>query len=70
MVRQGHRAEIIRGRLTDLLIQQNISRLMRLAQNPELQDLHPVQVTLVGAEGETPEDIREAWKRSANPQPS
>ncbi len=70
MVRQGHRVEVIRGQLTDLLIKQNMSRLMRLAQNPELQDLHPVQVTLVGAEGETPEDIREAWKRSANPQPS
>jgi hypothetical protein len=37
-----------------------MSRLMRLAQNPELQDLHPVQVTLEGAEDETPEDIREA----------
>jgi len=70
MVRQGHRVEVIRGRLTDLLIKQNMSRLIRLAQNPELQDLHPVQVTLVGGEGETPEDIREAWKRSANPQPS
>jgi hypothetical protein len=70
MVRQGHRVEVIRGLLTDLLIKQNVSRLMRLAQNPELQDLHPVQVTLVGAEDETPEDIREAWKRCANPQPS
>jgi hypothetical protein len=60
MVRQGHRVEVIRGKLTDLLIKQNISRLMRLAQNPELQDLHPVQITLVGAEDETPEDIREA----------
>jgi hypothetical protein len=37
-----------------------LSRLMRLAQNPELQDLHPVQVTLAGAEDETPEDIRKA----------
>jgi hypothetical protein len=70
IVRQGHRVEVIRGLLTDLLIKQNMSRLMRLAQNPELQVLHPVQVTLVGAEDETPEDIREAWKRSANPQPS
>jgi hypothetical protein len=70
MVRQGHRVEVIRGQLTDLLIKQNMSTLMRLAQNPELQDLHPVQIALVGAEGETPEDIREAWKRSANPQPS
>src|SRR4029453_435059 len=70
MVRQEHRDEVGRGQLTDLLIKQNISRLMRLAQNPELQDLHPVQVTLEGAEDETPEDIREAWKRSANPQPS
>ena len=60
MVRQEHRVEVIRGQLTDLLIKQNVSRLMRLAQNPELQDLHPVQVTLVGAEDETPEDIREA----------
>jgi len=33
---------------------------MRLAQNPELQDLHPVQITLVGAENQTPKDIREA----------
>jgi hypothetical protein len=62
MVRQGHRVEVIRGRLTDLLIKQNMSRLMRLAQNPELHDLHPVQITLVGAEEETPEDIREAWQ--------
>jgi hypothetical protein len=60
MVRQEHRVEVGRGQLTDLLIKQNISRLMRLAQNPELQDLHPVQVTLVGAEDETPQDIREA----------
>jgi hypothetical protein len=60
MVRQEHRVEVIRGQLTDLLIKQNMSRLMRLAQNPELQDLHPVQVTLIGAEDETPEDIREA----------
>src|SRR5512133_1624722 len=63
MVRHEHRVEVGRGQLTDLLIKQNISRLMRLAQNPELQDLHPVQVTLVGAEDETPQDIREAWKR-------
>jgi hypothetical protein len=60
MVRQGQRVEVIRGRLTDLLVKQNISGLMRLAQNPELQDLHPAQITLVGAEGETPEDIRKA----------
>jgi hypothetical protein len=33
---------------------------MRLAQNPELQDLHPVQITLIRAEDDTPEDIREA----------
>jgi hypothetical protein len=59
-VRQGPRVEVIRGQLTDLLIKQNLSRLMRLAQNPELQDLHPVQMTLVGAEDEMPEDIREA----------
>jgi len=70
MLRHGHRVEVIRGQLTDLLIKQNTSTLMRLAQNPELQDLHPVQITLAGAEGETPEDIREAWKRSANTQPS
>jgi hypothetical protein len=69
MVRQGRRVEVIRGQLTDLLIKQNMSTLMRLAQNPELQDLHPTQVTLIGTEGETPEDIREAWKRSANTQP-
>jgi hypothetical protein len=68
MARQGHRVEVIRGQLTDLLIKQNVSTLMRLAQNPELQDLHPTQVTLIGAEGETPEDIREAWKRSAHHQ--
>ncbi len=66
MVRQGHRAEIIRGRLTDLLIKQNISRLMRLAQNPELQDLHPVQITLVGAEDQTPEDLRQALEAHSN----
>jgi hypothetical protein len=59
-VRQEHRVEVGRGQLTDLLINQNVSTLMRLAQNPELHDLHPVQVTLVGAEDETPEDIREA----------
>lgn len=70
MLRHGHRVEVIRGQLTDLLIKQNTSTLMRLAQNSELQDLHPVRITLAGAEGETPEDIREAWKRSANPQPS
>jgi hypothetical protein len=60
MLRQEHRDEVIRGQLTDLLIKQNMSRLMRLAQNPELQDLHPVQVTLLGAEDETPADIEEA----------
>jgi hypothetical protein len=60
MVRQEHRDEVIRGQLTDLLVKQNVSRLMRLAQNPELQDLHPVQITLVGAEDKTPEDITEA----------
>jgi hypothetical protein len=59
MARQGHRVEVIRGQLTDLLIKQNMSRLMRLAQNPELQDLHPGQVTLVGAGDEMPDDIRE-----------
>jgi hypothetical protein len=59
MVRQGHRVEVIRGQLTDLLVKQNMSTLMRLAQNPELQDLHPVQITLVGAGDEMPEDIRE-----------
>jgi hypothetical protein len=32
MVRQEHREEVIRGQLTDLLIKQNLSRLMRLAQ--------------------------------------
>jgi hypothetical protein len=60
MVRQERQDEVGRGQLTDLLIKQNVSRLMRLAQNPELQDMHPVQVALVGAEDETPEDIREA----------
>ena len=70
MVRQGPRVEVIRGQLTDLLIKQNMSTLMRLAQNPELQDLHPAQIALVGAEGHMPEDIKEAWKRRANPQPS
>jgi hypothetical protein len=60
MVRHEHRDEVGRGQLTDLLIKQNVSRLMRLAQNPELQDLHPVQVTLTGAEDETPQDIKEA----------
>ena len=60
IVRQERRDEVGRGQLTDLLIKQNISRLMRLAQNPELQDLHPVQVTLTAAEDETPEDIKEA----------
>jgi hypothetical protein len=60
MARQEHRLEVIRGQLTDLLIKQNVARLMRLAQNPELQDLHPFQATLIGAEHETPEDIREA----------
>jgi hypothetical protein len=59
MVRQGHRVEVIRGQLTDLLVKQNMSTLMRLAQNPELQELHPVQITLVGAGDELPEDIRE-----------
>ena len=58
--RQEHRVEVIRGQLTDLLIKQNLARLMRLARNPELQDLHPVQMTLVGAEDEMPADIREA----------
>jgi hypothetical protein len=60
MERQEHRVEVIRGQLTDLLIKQNMSTLMRLAQNPELQDLHPVQATLIGAEEEMPEDISEA----------
>ena len=57
---QEHRDEVGQGQLTDLLIKQNVSRLMRLAQNPELEDLHPVQITLVGAEDKTPEDITEA----------
>jgi hypothetical protein len=60
LARQEHRDEVGRGQLTDLLIKQNISRLMRIAQNPELHDLHPVRVTLVGAEDQMPEDIREA----------
>ena len=34
MVRQEPRVEVIRGQLTDLLIKQNMSTLMRLAQNP------------------------------------
>jgi len=59
MARREHRDEAVRGRLTDLLIKQNMSRLVRLAQNPELHDLHPVQVTLVGAEDQTAEDIKE-----------
>ena len=59
---QEHRVEVIRGQLTDLLIKQNMSRLVRLAQNPELEDLHPVRVTLIGAENETPEDLREAFE--------
>jgi hypothetical protein len=63
MQRQQHRDEVIRGQLTDLLIKQNVSRLMRLAQNPELHDLHPVRVTLGGAEYETPEDIKEALEQ-------
>lgn len=70
MVRQGHRVEFIRGQLTDLLIKQNMSTLMRLAENPELQDLHPLQITVVGAEDETPEDIRQALNSSASPRPS
>ena len=70
MVRQGHRVEVIRGRLTDLLIKQNMSRLMRLAQNPELHDLHPVQITLVGAEEEHQRTSEKLGKRSASPQPS
>jgi hypothetical protein len=60
MVRQGQRVEVVRGRLTDLLVRQTMSGLMRLAQNPEVQDLHPAQITLIGAAGETPEDIRKA----------
>jgi hypothetical protein len=59
-VRQDHRVEVVRGQLTDLLIKQRVSRLMRLAQNPELQDLHPTQVTLIGADDKTPEDIKDA----------
>ena len=70
MVRQGHRVEVIRGQLTDLLIKQNMSRLMRLAQNPELHDLHPVQITLVGAEEEHQRTSEKLGKRSASPQPS
>jgi hypothetical protein len=58
--RQQQRDEVIRGQLTDLLIKQTVSRLMRLAQNPELYDLHPVQITLVGAKNDTPDDIKEA----------
>jgi hypothetical protein len=60
MSRQEHQVEVIRGQLTDLLIKQNMSTLMRLAQNPELQDLHPTQVTLIGADDKTPEDIKDA----------
>jgi hypothetical protein len=60
MVRQGHRVEVIRGQLTDLMIKQNTSTLMRLAQNPELQDLHPVEIVLVGAGDDMPADIRGA----------
>jgi hypothetical protein len=59
-VRQSHRIEVIRGQLTDLLIEQRVSGLMRLARNPELQDLHPTQVTLIGADDKTPEDIKDA----------
>src|SRR4029453_7625945 len=60
IVRQEHRDEVGRGQLTDLLMKQHSSRLKRLAQNPELHDLHPVRVTLVGAEDQMPEDIRAA----------
>jgi hypothetical protein len=60
MVRQEHRDEVGRGQLTDLLIKQNVSSLMRLAQNPELHDLHPGQITLIGAADQIPEDIKEA----------
>jgi hypothetical protein len=60
MARQEHQVEVIRGQLTDLLIKQNMSTLMRLAQNPELQDLHPTQVSLIGADDKTPEDIKDA----------
>jgi hypothetical protein len=34
MVRQEHRDEVIRGQLTDLLIKQNMSRLLRLCSKP------------------------------------
>jgi hypothetical protein len=50
------------GQLTDLLIKQNMSRLMRFAQKPEIHDLHPVQATLLEAEDETPEDISKPCK--------
>ena len=47
----------------DLLIKQNLLRLMRLAQNPELQGLHPGRVTLLGAEGARPEDSTGRWRQ-------
>jgi hypothetical protein len=64
--RAERRDEVIRGQLTDLLIKQNTSTPMRLAQNPELQDLPPVQVTLLGAEDETPEDSTEALQAQSD----
>jgi hypothetical protein len=66
MVRQGHGVEVIRGQLTDLLIKQNTSTLVRLAQNPELLDLHPVQIVLVGAGDEMPADIRGALEAKSD----
>jgi hypothetical protein len=44
--RQEHRVEVIRGQLTDLLIKQNISTLLRLAENPELEDLRSMREDL------------------------
>jgi hypothetical protein len=59
--RQDHQEEVVRGRLADILIEQSMSKLIDLAQHPELQTLHPVEVTLLGADEETPADIGEAF---------
>jgi hypothetical protein len=58
--RQEQRDEVIRGQLTDVLIEQNMSRLIEIARRIELRELHPLEVTVESGDPKPPEDIAEA----------
>jgi hypothetical protein len=61
--RQEQRDEVIRGQLTDVLIEQNMSRLIESARRLELAELHPSDVTVESGDSEPPEEITEALEQ-------